>query len=87
MDDHGQLSLTDPIKAHAQARIPGSFASFAVQHSYYKNKTKFLILQVHRLPEQGNPQHGVGVTQMHENLKEQTESGQHKKTLHQDMKI
>lgn len=57
------------------------------QHSYYKNKTKFLILQVHQLPEQGNPQHRVSVTQMHENLKEQTESEQHKKTLHQDLKI
>lgn len=44
------------------------------QHSYYKNKTKFLILQVHRLPEQRNPQHRVSVTQMHENLKEKTES-------------
>lgn len=63
---------------------PRQTAPRCISSSYHINKGKFLILQIQPLPEQRNPHHGVSITQVHEDLKEETQaSRRHKKTPQQ----
>lgn len=84
MDDHGQSALTGHIKTLPPSKDPRKLCFLSCLNTpYYVNESKFLILQLQPLPEQGNSHHRVSVTQVHEDLKEQTESERHRKAPRQ----